>query len=121
MIRTLTVTACLLATAPLAHAQRVSKITGEKLLQLCSSPHGKLICEGYISGMADAIARAEKDMSPTQGRSFAGSACIPDATTADQMHAVVVSFLRAHPETASGPAAIPAYDALHGAFPCKTQ
>ena len=105
---------------PLAHAQRVSKITGEKLLQTCSASRGKLVCEAYISGVADGIARMEKDMTRAQGQSFAGATCIPTETTITQLHSTVVSYLRAHPETQSGPAAIPAFDALHDAFPCKT-
>ena len=118
------VAACLAAltlAAPLAHAQRISRLTGEKLLEACSSAKGKLICEGYISGVADGIAGAEKHMTKEQGQAFAGATCIPDATSANQLHQTVVSYLRAHPEAGSKPAVVPTYDALHDAYPCKSQ
>ena len=121
MIRTLTVAlAAITLAAPLAHAQRISRLTGEKLLETCSNPKGKLICEGYISGVADGIAGSEKNMTRAQGQAFAGATCIPNDTTINQMHATVVSYLRAHPEDGAKPAAVSTFSALHDAFPCKT-
>ncbi len=120
MIRFVLLAAVLLA-AGTADAQRVSRLTGTKLLGACQNPKGKLICEGYISGVADGIAGAEKNMTPDQGHSFAGATCIPNDTTADQLHATVVDYLKAHSDDLAKPAAIPTFDALHAAYPCKRQ
>ncbi len=104
-----------------ADAQRVSRLTGAKLLGACENPKGRLICEGYISGVGDGIAGAEKNMTAEQGHSFAGATCIPNDTTADQLHSTVVDYLKAHRDVLSQPAAIPTFDALHAAYPCKPQ
>ena len=108
-------------TAHAADAQRVSKLTGAKLLGACSNPKGKLICEAYISGVADGIAGSEKNMTRDQGHSFAGATCIPNDTTTDQIRSTVISYLHDHGDAASQPAAIPTFDALHAAYPCKGQ
>ncbi len=122
MIRTAALAlAALTLAAPLAHAQRISRLTGEKLLEACSSAKGKLICEGYISGVADGIAGAEKHMTREQGQGFAGATCIPNETSANQLHQTVVSYLRAHADAGPKPAAVSTFDALHDAYPCKTQ
>lgn len=121
MRTTAIVLAALTLAAPLAHAQRISRLTGEKLLEACSSPKGKLICEAYISGVGDGIAGSEKNMTRAQGQDFAGATCIPNDTTANQLHQTVVSYLRAHPEAGAKPAAISTFAALHDAYPCQKQ
>jgi hypothetical protein len=108
-------------TASPAHAQRVSRLTGAKLLQICQNPRGKVVCEAYINGVADGMTSVQKQMSDTQGKAFAGSTCIPDATTSDQLHTTVTAYLSAHGDMLSKPAAVPTFEALHSAFPCKGQ
>ncbi len=110
-----------LAFALPAHAQRFSKVDGNRLLQMCetrapaplrpglTAPPGRLQCEAYISGIADAIAAAGP------GRA---AACIPLAVTTPQLVAVVLKDLRARPEATERPAGALATEALARAFPC---
>ncbi len=121
MIRTVPFAVALamaLASAP-ASAQRISKLTGARLMSICAGDRARQACEGYISGVADGIEAVQKHMTDQQGHGFAGSTCIPTETTVNQLHSTVVAYLRSHSENLGKPAIVPTFDALHAAFPCN--
>ena len=101
-----------------AHAQRLSKVTGLKLASLCDQPRTRPLCDAYIAGFSDGLAAVQKQMGDVQGRAFAGSTCIPEATTTDTLRSTIDAYIRSHGELGTSPAARPAYEALHAAFPC---
>lgn len=109
-----------LLAGPAAHAQRMSKLSGGKLAQICASSKGKEVCEGYISGVADGIAGIEHQTDRADATAFKGATCIPNDTTVAALRSTVVDYLRAHPDMAGKPAAVPTYESLHAAYPCKS-
>jgi Rap1a immunity proteins len=63
------------------------------------------LCLAYVEGAADAFKTL-------------GLVCAPEGITVAQMEAVVVGYLRGHPEERPSPAASEALPALRQAFPC---
>jgi hypothetical protein len=99
--------ACLLVCGT-AHAQRISKVNGSKLLTLCTA--GRTTeCDAYLSGVADAYAMVGK----------AGGVCIPLPVTGVQLRLVVTKYLHDHPQELELPAGAIAGHAFTAAFPCK--
>ena len=91
-----------------AHAQRESKVTGTKLLSLCTAS-AAANCDAYLSGVADAIAAEGPAHAP---------ACIPDAVTGRQLRDVVVKYIHDHPQEQELKAGTIAMHAYAGAFAC---
>lgn len=101
------VAACLLICGA-AHAQRISKVNGSKLLTMCSA--GRTVeCDAYLSGVADAYAAAGK----------VGGVCIPTAVTGVQLRLVATKYMHDHPQDLELPAGEIASHAFMAAFPCK--
>ncbi len=107
---TAAVAAMVLAATPLAWAQRVSKVDGNRLLTMCTvkSP-GE--CDAYLSGVADTIEAG--------GRAKA-EACIPKAVTGTQLRDVVIKYLRSNPQTRQMKAGALSTKAFAAAFPCRS-
>jgi hypothetical protein len=103
----LAIIACLLL-AGAAHAQRISKVNGSKLLTLCTAGR-PTDCDAYLSGVADAFASAGK----------VGGVCIPVAVTGLQLRLVATRYLHDHPQELELPAGDIATHAFKAAFPCK--
>ena len=101
---------CLMLGASAAHAQRVSKVDGNRLMAMCSTrPAGE--CDAYLSGIADAI--------EAEGRAKA-SACIPTAVTGTQLREVVLKYMRDNPQTRQAHAGALTIKAFSAAFPCRS-
>ena len=103
-----------------AHAQRVSRISAGKLVEICGNMRQETLCDAYIAGVADALAGAkhfETQASGTDG----GATCIPQIVTATTLRSTVRDFLNAHADMRDKPAAVPVVDALHAAYPCGKQ
>jgi hypothetical protein len=93
-----------------AHAQRVSKVDGNRLLAMCSvKAPGE--CDAYLSGVADSI--------EAQGRAKA-EACIPTAVTGTQLRDVVIKYMRDNPQTRQMHAGALTMKAFSAAFPCRS-
>jgi hypothetical protein len=103
----LAIIACLLI-AGTAHAQRVSKVNGSRLLTLCTAGRSTE-CDAYLSGVADAYAEVGKP----------GGVCIPVAVTGLQLRLVATRYLHDHPQELELPASAITSHALKAAFPCK--
>ncbi len=117
----LALSATLAVSVPLAaQAQRLAPIKGGKLLSICENARSRTLCDAYVSGVADGIAGVEHMMSREQGQGFAGATCIPQSTSAETMRSTVVDYLHGHSDAIDKPAAVPTFDALHAAFPCKS-
>ena len=86
-------------------------LKGNKLYEQCTSSD-LLFCLGYVMGVSDAL-----KLSALKLNLF----CSPSSVTAHQELAVVVKYLRDHPETWNYSAASDIGVALAMAFPCKEQ
>jgi len=106
MIRPAIVLLALAAAIP-AHAQRVSTVTGNRLMMLCHTAD-LTGCDAYLAGFADAMAEE-----PPPHR-----ACIPSVVTTPQLRAVVLKLLHDEPDKRALPAAEIVVHAYGKAFAC---
>ena len=83
-------------------------LTANKLYDECTS--GSLFCSVYVIGVSDALIAVKPNLF-----------CAPLGITVDQEVAVVVKYLRDHPETWHYSASSEVGVALKKAFPCKEQ
>lgn len=100
-----------------ARAQRLSPVTGEALMKLCSSktPVG---CDAYVSGAADAaelLGRSATDPSDRSSAQF----CIPQDVVGSALRQTVIAWAQAHPEDGKQAAGTLVFHAFHASFPCK--
>jgi hypothetical protein len=102
------VTACCLATSAV-HAQSVSKVKGVTLMKACAGP-STLVCDAYVDGVRDTI--------EAEGKA-AALACIPVATTGNELRDVLVHYLKNHPEDEHVDAANIFPKAFAKAYPCN--
>lgn len=107
-----------LAFAAPAHAQRLSPLTAEKFGQICSSPKGTMICDAYITGMADAGALAKLNAKSEGDSAAVAGFCVPDGETAAGMRSHVVSWLKTHRDVLSQPVGKSVFAALHDSYAC---
>lgn len=107
MTRLLLLAGLIVAAVQPAAAQRVSKIDGTRLVELCT---GRNVagCDAYVSGVADAIAELDRR-----------KACIPPAVTGAQLREVVVKFIRSRPENRQLPAGALTVRAFAAAWRCS--
>lgn len=98
------------------HAQQVSTMTGNTLLEACESKDEfqQAFCLGYILGVADLDAM-DGAAFPDRRRS-----CRAENVTNGQERDVVVKYLKDHPEERHVLAAILVVKAMAKAFPCKS-
>jgi len=82
-------------------------LNGSKLYEECNSQEYSL-CLGYVMGVSDALNATKPDLF-----------CAPLSVKASQELAVVVKYLRDHPETWHNSAYSDVGVALALAFPCK--
>jgi hypothetical protein len=101
------IAACLLATA--AHAQSVSKVKGVTLMKACTGA-STTVCDAYVDGIRDTI--------EAEGKA-AALACIPVATTGNELRDVLVHYLKNHPEDEHVDAANIFPKAFSKAYPCN--
>ncbi|QCE34016.1 hypothetical protein FAI40_00930 [Acetobacteraceae bacterium] len=111
--------ACFFFSSPQASAQRISKINGETLNHLCSTPKQFPICDAYLSGVADSEVWAAKYDEKVTRQAVPEAFCVPPAQSLGQMRGLVSAWLKAHPETGKAPAGKAVYLALHGSYPCQ--
>ncbi len=102
------VLACV-AIAGVAHAQRESRVTGAKLLSLCTAS-AAANCDAYLSGVADGVAAQGPEHAPF---------CIPDAVTGKQLREVAVKYMHDHPQDLELKAGTVVTHAYTAAFACK--
>ena len=105
----------LLLTGTSTRGQRVSKTTGNELLEACegSEPFQQAFCLGYVTGASD-VDGAEGAAFPERRRS-----CVPDSVSNGQLKDVVVKYLKDNPEERHILAAILVVKSVAKAFPCK--
>ena len=83
-------------------------LTTNKLYDECTS--GSFVCSVYVIGVSDALIAVKPNLF-----------CAPLGITVDQEVAVVVKYLRDHPETWHYSVSSEVGVALKKAFPCKEQ
>ncbi|MGI3777353.1 MAG: Rap1a/Tai family immunity protein [Janthinobacterium lividum] len=109
--------AAVLALAAPAQAQRLSPVTGEALMKLCTSktPVG---CDAYVSGVGDeAVLLGRSNAEPTDGSSM--QFCIPADVKGSALRQTVVAWAQAHSEDSKLPAAMLVVHAFRASFPCR--
>ena len=107
----------LLALAGPARAQRLSPVTWEALMKLCTSktPVG---CDAYVSGVSDEaelIGRSGAEAGDHDAVQF----CIPADVKGSALRQTVVAWAQAHGEDSKLPAAMLVVHAFRASFPCK--
>ena len=87
---------------------------GNELQRICQAKNETAsmdVCLGYINGVADVLSEKAE---------VAGSrACIPLGVTSSQAQAIVLRWLKEHPEDCHCNASSLVAEALEVAFPCK--
>jgi len=106
-----------LALAGPARAQRLSPVTGEALMKLCT---GKVVvgCDAYVSGVADEaelLGRSNAEPTDRSPMQF----CIPADVKGTALRQTVVAWAQAHSEDSKLPAAMLVVHAFRASFPCK--
>ncbi len=106
-----------LAFAAPARAQRLSPVTGESLMKLCTSktPVG---CDAYVSGVSDEaelLGRSNAEPTDHDAMQF----CIPADVKGTALRETVVAWAQAHGEDSKLPAAMLVVHAFRASFPCK--
>lgn len=109
--------AAVLALAGPARAQRLSPVTGEALMKLCTSrtPVG---CDAYVSGVSDEaelLGRSNAEPTDSSPVQF----CIPADVKGSALRQTVVAWAQAHSEDSKLPAAMLVVHAFRASFPCK--
>ena len=88
-----------------AHAQRMSNLTGAKLVELCTSKDPKLVsgCTAYIDGIADTSAFYQRlrPMDGSKGEKLPGYICVPGPVTGVQLREGVVNWFKTHQDQAN--------------------
>lgn len=83
-----------------AHAQRFSSLSGEKLMQVCTSRDPRMVsdCTAYIDGIADTAAfyQTLRPSDGSRGQQLPGYICIPGSVTGVQLRQQVVEWARRH-------------------------
>ena len=100
-MRTLLIAAiAALALGSAAQAQRMSNLTGTKLVELCTSRDPRAIegCTAYIDGIADTSAFFQRlrPADESKGAKLPGYICIPGSTTGVQLRQTVIDWFKKH-------------------------
>ena len=101
-----------------AAAKVVPWMDAQRLLSECSSPSGSSgdkTCEDYIEGIKDILSYLREDHVATSIE----FPCLPHATTAGALKAVILNFLQRNPQYSHMEAAAVVYAGLMSAFPCQ--
>ena len=120
----LAATAFLTLPAIPAQAQRVTRVNGAMLVQLCSSRDrtAERECSAYLDGVGDTI-DFYQDLVPPDGRRngmrLPAYVCIPGSATGVDLRTSVVNWIRNHPESNERTAQYIVPRAFHDTFPCR--
>ena len=106
-----------------AHAQRFSNLTGQKLVQLCTSSEPREVegCTAYIDGIADTAAFYQRlrPSDGTKGGALPGYICVPGPTTGGQLRTAIVTWFRKHEDQANRQASGIVLRALDESYLCQ--
>jgi hypothetical protein len=110
------------ALAGTAHAQRLSNLTGQKLVALCSSTDPRQVegCTAYIDGIADTSAFYQRlrPADGSKGAALPGYVCVPTATTGVQLRITVIEWFKKHTDQGARQASGVVLRALDEAYLC---
>ncbi|GBR49884.1 hypothetical protein AA106555_0014 [Neokomagataea thailandica NBRC 106555] len=116
----LTVAASLAASGSVAHAQRVSKVSGRMIGSMCSNARSAGLCDAYIAGVTDSEVWSKKFDEISNDANAPVAFCVPASETTARLRESVVSWLHRHDDALTQPAAKGIYRALHEAYPCHS-
>lgn len=111
-----------LALGTTAQAQRMSNLTGERLMRLCTSQDRTQVegCTAYIDGIADSVAFYQRlrPADGSKGGNLPGYVCVPGPTTGVQLRQSVITWYRSHQDQANRQASGIVLRALDETFVC---
>ncbi|MGI4952269.1 MAG: Rap1a/Tai family immunity protein [Janthinobacterium lividum] len=88
-----------------AQAQRMSNLTGAKLVELCTSKDAKLVsgCTAYIDGIADTSAFYQRlrPADGSKGEKLPGYICVPGPVTGVELRQGVINWYKSHTDQAN--------------------
>jgi hypothetical protein len=106
-----------------AQAQRISNITGAKLLETCTSRSPAMLeaCTAYVDGVSDAASFYQflRPMDGSKGQRLPDYVCVPGPTTGPQLRETIVAWLKRHPDAARQSAAQVTMRALNDTYLCS--
>ncbi len=121
-MKTLLIALALLCAGGAAQAQRFSNLSGEKLVQLCTSRDARAVegCTAYIDGIADTSAfyQTLRPGNGSKGAPLPGYICIPATTTGVQLRQAVIDWFKKHPDQGQKQASGIVLRALDETFLC---
>ena len=83
------------AAAP-AHAQRVSKVSGKALGNMCSASKSTALCDAYLAGVMDSEVWSKKYDSYADDAGAPVPLCVPVSETPSQVHRKLISEYHAY-------------------------
>ena len=87
------------AAAP-AHAERFSRVDGNKLVQICTSKDKGVVadCTSYLEGVSDSVSFYQKvrPADGSKGGKLPAYICVPEATTGVQMREALLAWAKAN-------------------------
>ena len=121
-MRLLLLATAFVALAGTAHAQRSSKLTALKLMEICAAKDPRQVegCTAYIDGVADAVSSYQRarPANGSKGAALPGYICIPAETTGVQLRQAVTDWFLKHKDQATRQAGDVVIRALDGSYPC---
>lgn len=112
-----------LALGGTANAQRMSNLTGQKLVELCTARDPRQVegCTAYIDGIADTAAFYQRlrPADGSKGGALPGYVCVPGTTTGVQLRASIVDWFRKHSDQANRQASGIVLRALDEVYLCQ--
>ena len=105
-----------------AQAQRMSNLTGAKLVELCTSKEPRHVegCTAYIDGIADTSAFFQRlrPADESKGAKLPGYICVPGSTTGVQLRQTVIDWFKKHTDQGSRQASGIVLRALDDTYLC---
>ena len=106
-----------------AQAQRVTALTGETLVKLCTSRNRTELeeCTAYLSGVGDSIDFYQDLLPPdgSKGGRLPAYVCIPNTAKGADLRTAVLNWIRSHPDEARRTAQFIVPRAFHDSFRCR--
>ena len=101
---------------------RISNITGAKLVETCTSRDPRMVeaCTAYVDGVSDTASFYQflRPADGSKGQRLPDYICVPGPTTGPQLRQSVVEWARRHPEAMRESAAQVTMRALNDTYLC---